>query len=99
MTKRMVIMLIAVAVVFGGIFGFQAFKAADDQEIHELDGAAAADRFDRTEGRLTANGSRRSRRSAACARSRARTCRWKSPAWSTRSRSIPATTSKKARRC
>ena len=28
MTKRMVIMLIAVAVVFGGIFGFQAFKAA-----------------------------------------------------------------------
>ena len=28
MTKRMVIMLIAVAVVLGGIFGFQAFKAA-----------------------------------------------------------------------
>ena len=28
MTKRMVIMLIAVAVVFGGIFGFQVFKAA-----------------------------------------------------------------------
>jgi membrane fusion protein (multidrug efflux system) len=28
MKKRMVIMLIAVAVVFGGIFGFQAFKAA-----------------------------------------------------------------------
>jgi membrane fusion protein (multidrug efflux system) len=28
MTKRMVIMLVAVAVVFGGIFGFQAFKAA-----------------------------------------------------------------------
>ena len=28
MTKRMVIMLIAVAVVFGGVFGFQAFKAA-----------------------------------------------------------------------
>jgi membrane fusion protein (multidrug efflux system) len=28
MTKRMVIMLIAVAIVFGGIFGFQAFKAA-----------------------------------------------------------------------
>ncbi len=28
MTKRMVIMLAAVAVVFGGIFGFQAFKAA-----------------------------------------------------------------------
>jgi membrane fusion protein, multidrug efflux system len=28
MTKRMVIMLIAAAVVFGGIFGFQAFKAA-----------------------------------------------------------------------
>ncbi|MGH7247118.1 MAG: efflux RND transporter periplasmic adaptor subunit, partial [Pseudomonadota bacterium] len=28
MTKRMAIMLIAVAVVFGGIFGFQAFKAA-----------------------------------------------------------------------
>lgn len=28
MTKRMVIMLLAVAVVFGGIFGFQAFKAA-----------------------------------------------------------------------
>jgi membrane fusion protein, multidrug efflux system len=28
MTKRMVIMLIAVAVVFGAIFGFQAFKAA-----------------------------------------------------------------------
>src|SRR6202046_4810762 len=28
MTKRMTIMLIAVAVVFGGIFGFQAFKAA-----------------------------------------------------------------------
>ncbi len=27
MTKRMVIMLIAVALVFGGIFGFQAFKA------------------------------------------------------------------------
>ncbi|HTV38662.1 MAG TPA: efflux RND transporter periplasmic adaptor subunit [Xanthobacteraceae bacterium] len=27
MTKRMVIMLIAVAVVFGGVFGFQAFKA------------------------------------------------------------------------
>ena len=27
MKKRMVIMLIAVAVVFGGIFGFQAFKA------------------------------------------------------------------------
>jgi membrane fusion protein, multidrug efflux system len=27
MTKRMVIMLVAVAVVFGGIFGFQAFKA------------------------------------------------------------------------
>ncbi len=27
MTKRMVIMLIAVAIVFGGIFGFQAFKA------------------------------------------------------------------------
>jgi membrane fusion protein (multidrug efflux system) len=28
MTKRMVIMLVAVAVVFGGIFGFQAFKAS-----------------------------------------------------------------------
>jgi membrane fusion protein, multidrug efflux system len=28
MTKRMVIMLVAVAIVFGGIFGFQAFKAA-----------------------------------------------------------------------
>src|SRR5208282_1900621 len=28
MTKRMVIMLIAVAIVFGGIFGFQAFKAS-----------------------------------------------------------------------
>jgi membrane fusion protein, multidrug efflux system len=28
MTKRMVIMLIAAVVVFGGIFGFQAFKAA-----------------------------------------------------------------------
>ncbi len=28
MTKRMVIMLAAVAVVFGGVFGFQAFKAA-----------------------------------------------------------------------
>jgi membrane fusion protein (multidrug efflux system) len=28
MTKRMVIMLLAVAVVFGGIFGFQAFKSA-----------------------------------------------------------------------
>ncbi len=28
MIKRMVIMLIAVAIVFGGIFGFQAFKAA-----------------------------------------------------------------------
>jgi membrane fusion protein, multidrug efflux system len=28
MTKRMVIMLAAVAVVFGGIFGFQVFKAA-----------------------------------------------------------------------
>jgi membrane fusion protein, multidrug efflux system len=27
MTKRMMIMLLAVAVVFGGIFGFQAFKA------------------------------------------------------------------------
>jgi membrane fusion protein (multidrug efflux system) len=28
MTKRMVIMLVALAVVFGGIFGFQLFKAA-----------------------------------------------------------------------
>jgi membrane fusion protein (multidrug efflux system) len=28
MAKRMVIMLVAVAIVFGGIFGFQAFKAA-----------------------------------------------------------------------
>lgn len=28
MTKRMAIMLVAVAVVFGGIFGFQVFKAA-----------------------------------------------------------------------
>ncbi|MFZ0608128.1 MAG: efflux RND transporter periplasmic adaptor subunit [Xanthobacteraceae bacterium] len=28
MTKRMLIMLVAVAVVFGGIFGFQVFKAA-----------------------------------------------------------------------
>ena len=28
MTKRMVIMLLAVAIVFGGIFGFQAFKSA-----------------------------------------------------------------------
>ena len=28
MTKRMVIMLVAVAIVFGGIFGFQLFKAA-----------------------------------------------------------------------
>ena len=28
MTKRMVIMLMAVAIVFGGVFGFQAFKAA-----------------------------------------------------------------------
>ena len=27
MTRRMVIMLVAVAIVFGGIFGFQAFKA------------------------------------------------------------------------
>ena len=27
MTKRMVIMLILVGVLFGGIFGFQAFKA------------------------------------------------------------------------
>ena len=27
MTKRMVIMLVAVAIVFGGIFGFQVFKA------------------------------------------------------------------------
>jgi membrane fusion protein (multidrug efflux system) len=28
MTKRMVIMVLAVAIVFGGIFGFQAFKSA-----------------------------------------------------------------------
>ncbi len=28
MTKRMVIMLMAVAIVFGGVFGFQAFKTA-----------------------------------------------------------------------
>ena len=28
MIKRMVIMLVAVAVVFGGVFGFQIFKAA-----------------------------------------------------------------------
>ena len=28
MIKRMVIMLVAVAIVFGGIFGFQVFKAA-----------------------------------------------------------------------
>ena len=28
MIKRMVIMLVAVAIVFGGIFGFQLFKAA-----------------------------------------------------------------------
>ena len=28
MTKRMVIMLAAVALVLGGVFGFQAFKAA-----------------------------------------------------------------------
>ena len=35
MTKRMVIMLVAVAIVFGGIFGFQVFKARHDQEIHE----------------------------------------------------------------
>ncbi len=28
MIKRMVIMLVAVAIVFGGIFGFQIFKAA-----------------------------------------------------------------------
>ena len=28
MTKRMVIMLVAVAVVFGGLYGFQMFKAA-----------------------------------------------------------------------
>lgn len=28
MTKRMVIMLVAVAIVLGGVFGFQAFKAA-----------------------------------------------------------------------
>ena len=28
MTKRMVIMLVAVALVFGGVFGFQAFKGA-----------------------------------------------------------------------
>jgi len=27
MTKRMIIMLIAVAVVLGGVFGFQVFKA------------------------------------------------------------------------
>ena len=45
MKRRMVIMLVAVAIVFGGIFGFQAFKSHDDQEIHELDGATAADRY------------------------------------------------------
>jgi membrane fusion protein (multidrug efflux system) len=39
MTKRMVIMLLAVAVVFGGIFGFEAFKSA---MIKKFMSAAAA---------------------------------------------------------
>ena len=67
MTKRMVIMLVAVAVVFGGIFGFQAFKSAMIKKFMSAHGRAAADRLGR-QGGLPANGSRRSRRSAACAR-------------------------------
>ena len=67
MTKRMVIMLVAVAVVFGGIFGFQAFKAAMIKKFMSAMSVAAADRLG-DQGRATANGSRTSRRSAACAR-------------------------------
>ena len=34
MIKRMVIMLVAVAVVFGGIFGFQVFKGMMIKQVH-----------------------------------------------------------------
>ena len=35
MTKRMIIMLVLMAVVFGAIFGFLAFKGHHDEEIHD----------------------------------------------------------------
>ena len=66
MIKRMVIMLVAVAVVFGGIFGFQVFKAVMIKKF-----IAALSNPPQTISAATAgpaNGNRKSRRSARCAR-------------------------------
>ena len=97
MIKRMVIMLVAVAVVFGGIFGFQAFKAAMIKKFitalsnppQTISAATAA--TSEWQPKIEAIGSLRAVRGAdSVARS--------SPAWSSRSPSIPATMSRKARR-
>ena len=54
MTKRMMIMLVAVAVVLGGIFGFQAFKGEHDQEIHERAGLSPPQTVSTTKAALQA---------------------------------------------
>ena len=46
MIKRMIIMLVAVAVVLGGIFGFKALQGPHDQEVHGPMSVAAADGVD-----------------------------------------------------
>ena len=43
MIKRMVIMLVAVAIVFGGIFGFQVFKGIMIKKFIERPEQPAAD--------------------------------------------------------
>ena len=58
MIKRMVIMLVAVAIVFGGIFGFQVFKAAMIKKFISPHGIAAADGLG-DQGRLRAHGNRK----------------------------------------
>ncbi len=47
MIKRMVIMLVAVAVVFGGIFGFQVVQGGDDQKFITALEQSAADHLRR----------------------------------------------------
>ena len=89
MIKPLVIMLIIVAVVLGGVFGWQAFIGSMTKKY--MAGAATAPQTVSTAAAVGARGSRRSRPSGRCAPCAAPTSRRKRPAWSTKSSSIPAT--------
>ena len=65
MIKRMIIMLIAVGVVLGGFFAFQNFKAHIIEQV--MASLANPPQTVSTVTAVARTGSRRSRRSAACA--------------------------------